>query len=388
MRIGAPLRAGICAIAALLIAGTAKANAGQDDGSGRDKPIMPGGVVASTIPPNGDLNPYGVAFVPREFPKGGPLHSGDILVSNFNNSQNLQGTGTTIVRVTPGGQTSLFFQGNAPLGLTTGLVILRKGFVVVGNFPSMDGTCQTAQPGSLLVIGASGNLVANLTHPDIAGPWDMTAVDEGGHAILFVSNALTGKVVRFRLELEDTPLLKDATTVASGYVHRCDPAAFVVSPTGLAFDEKKRVLFVASTGDNAVFAVEHALQRRDSVGLGDLVYQDNVHLHGPNGMALGPMGHLFVGNSDVINPDPNQPSEYVEFTTRGKFLNQLSVDPNQGGSFGVGVARLGRDHIRLAVVNDNANQLIVYTLRVPEPDWDWSRDWARGADPDQADASK
>jgi hypothetical protein len=63
---------------------------------------------ASTIPANGDVNPYGVAFVPLGFP-GGILNPGDVLVSNFNNSQNLQGTGTTIVRITPQAQVSLFF---------------------------------------------------------------------------------------------------------------------------------------------------------------------------------------------------------------------------------------------------------------------------------------
>src|SRR5580704_6426773 len=57
---------------------------------------------ASTIPPNGDVNPYGVAFVPNAFPHGGLLRPGDIIVSNFNNVANVQGTGTTIVRVNPG----------------------------------------------------------------------------------------------------------------------------------------------------------------------------------------------------------------------------------------------------------------------------------------------
>src|SRR5579863_6842107 len=64
--------------------------------------------IVSTVPTNGDGNPYGVAFVPIGFPNG-VLNAGDILVSNFNNSQNLQGTGTTIVRVTPTAQASLFF---------------------------------------------------------------------------------------------------------------------------------------------------------------------------------------------------------------------------------------------------------------------------------------
>ena len=44
--------------------------------------------VASTVPPNGDLNPYGVAVVQRT---SGKLNAGDILVGNFNNKANLLG---------------------------------------------------------------------------------------------------------------------------------------------------------------------------------------------------------------------------------------------------------------------------------------------------------
>jgi hypothetical protein len=98
-------------------------------------PIQP-----STVPANGDLNPYGVAFVPAEFPSGGRAQPGDILVSNFNNSTNAQGTGTTIVTVSPNGQTALFFQGTPPLGLTTALGVLKNGFVIVGNVPTTNGS--------------------------------------------------------------------------------------------------------------------------------------------------------------------------------------------------------------------------------------------------------
>ena len=58
-------------------------------------------LVVSTVPSNGDLNPYGVAFVQESFPGGGAAAGGDILVSNFNNSANLQGTGSTIVQMRP-----------------------------------------------------------------------------------------------------------------------------------------------------------------------------------------------------------------------------------------------------------------------------------------------
>jgi hypothetical protein len=38
--------------------------------------------VLSTVPSNGDVNPYGVAFVPKGFLTGGLLDAGDIVISN------------------------------------------------------------------------------------------------------------------------------------------------------------------------------------------------------------------------------------------------------------------------------------------------------------------
>ena len=68
-------------------------------------PLHRTSVIASTVPGNGDVNPYGVAVVPRST---GDLFRGNVLVSNFNNKANVQGTGTTIVQITPHGHVSLF----------------------------------------------------------------------------------------------------------------------------------------------------------------------------------------------------------------------------------------------------------------------------------------
>src|ERR1700733_11746079 len=95
--------------------------------------------IASTVPGNGDVNPYGMAVVGRS---QGNLHRGSVLISNFNNKKNLQGTGTTIVQVSPGGMRTTFARirarhlpGTCPggIGLTTALSILRGGGVVVGS---------------------------------------------------------------------------------------------------------------------------------------------------------------------------------------------------------------------------------------------------------------
>ena len=109
--------------------------------------------VVTSIPSNGDVNPYGVAVV---LVTTGTLKKDDVLVSNFNNSSNLQGTGTTIDEISRSGELKIFatidaggLPGPCPggVGLTTALVALRSGFVIVGSLPTSDGTAATAQAG-------------------------------------------------------------------------------------------------------------------------------------------------------------------------------------------------------------------------------------------------
>ena len=106
-------------------------------------------------------------------------------MSNFNNGANLQGTGTTIMEVSPDGKTvNVFAQINASIlpgkcpggvGLTTALVALQRGWVIVGSLPTTDGMSDTAQAGCLIVLDSKGNVVETFTGSPINGPWDMTA---------------------------------------------------------------------------------------------------------------------------------------------------------------------------------------------------------------------
>ena len=329
-----------------------------------DRPFLPAQVRAvSTVPGNGDVNPYGVAFVPPGLPSGGTINPGDILVSNFNSSANLQGTGTTIVDVPPTAPVFQFFGGKAPLGLSTALNVLKRGFVLVGNFPSTDGTCGNASAGSILVIDKNGNQVSTITDPLIQGPWDSTLFDEGGRAKFFVANGLNGTIVRVDLSISTSGVIvKKITQIASSYTFQCDAVTFVDAPTGLVYDARKDVLYVASTADNAVYAVYDAGDRNHDGGRGRLIYTDAKHLHGPLGMAMAPNGHLLASNNDVINSDPNQPSEIVEFTIEGRFVKEISMDPAQGGSFGLAVDKT-EDTAKFAAVDDATNLLLIWTLQ-------------------------
>jgi len=355
------------------------------DDNGAKGPVIPELTASpsfsdSTLPPNGDVNPYGVAFVPDGFPGGGPLHPGDVIVSNFNNSGNLQGTGTTIVRVNNGALPTVFFQGQLGLGLTTALGVLKGGFVLVGNLPSTDGsgTCvaesgpnQNVGQGSLLIIDQNGNLANQLTSPSLLnGPWDLAVRDDGRRAKVFVSNALSGTVTRLDLRVvgdgdgdkKDSVIVEKETQIASGYLHRCDPAAFVVGPTGLALDKERDVLYVSSTGDNAIFAIRDAGDRTSDAGMGKAIVTDQTHLHGPLGLVLARNGDLISTQGDAVNPDPNQPSEIVEFTAEGQFVSQFSVDPAPGGAFGLALRPL-EDGFVFATVDDNTVLLDIWIVK-------------------------
>jgi hypothetical protein len=331
-------------------------------------PQTPQITASTSTPSSGDLNPYGVAVVPSGFAKGGPLKAGDILVSNFNGPSNLQGTGTSIVSVTPNGSATLFARTAAGTGLSTALGVLGNRFIVVGNLPSTDGTAATATAGSLLIINQSGTVVKTLSNPSlINGPWDLTIAQNGSKASIFVSNVISGTITRLNVNIPahgNNIVVTSSTQIASGYSHRPDPAAFFVGPTGLAYDAKSDTLYVASTLDNGVYAVKNAGKTKVDKGTGSVVFADQNRLHGPLGLAFAPNGDLIVANGDAVNADPNQPNELVEFTRKGKFVSEISVNPMPGAAFGLAVTS-SNNGARLAAVDDVLNQLDLFTVGKP-----------------------
>ncbi len=194
-------------------------------------PNLPNGAfqTLTTVPANGDLNPYGVAFVPQGFPSGGLLTPGDVLVSNFNNGANQQGTGSTIVDIAPNGGESVFFQDTTPSGLTTALGVLKSGFVIVGNLPATydsSGNLVSVGQGSLRILDSKGNVVTTLSDSQLLdGPWDLTVNDQGSTAQVFVSNVLNGVVTRIDLSIPKggDPIVKSMTRDRFGVPHAHRP---------------------------------------------------------------------------------------------------------------------------------------------------------------------
>jgi hypothetical protein len=90
-----PVRLATALLAILLYVVTVASFTTRAVAANAPPPFLPDIIVSSTVPPKGDLNPYGVAIVPAGFPSGGKIMPGDVLVSNFNNKTNTQVTGTT-----------------------------------------------------------------------------------------------------------------------------------------------------------------------------------------------------------------------------------------------------------------------------------------------------
>jgi hypothetical protein len=330
--------------------------------------FIPLEINSSTIPANGDVNPYGVAFVPSGFPGGGALAAGDVLVSNFNNSANLQGTGTTIIKLDPQGSlappgaAATFFSSKLT-GLSTALGVLRGGFVLVGNVPTTDGTYNTIGQGALQVIDRHGHLLNTWTDPVLLdGPWDLAIDDQGSSAIVFVSNVLNGTVTRLDIAVATTGVtLQSKTTIATGYTWVPNAAALVLGPTGLAFDAGTDTLYVASTADNAIYSIARASRRSDAAVRGTRVFSD-ARLRGPLALRFAPDGNLLTSNGDAVNGDVLHPSEIVEFTPWGQFIRQYNVDSSQGGAFGIDTTCGVDGGFNFAFIDDVTNNLSVIGL--------------------------
>lgn len=333
------------------------------------RPAMPISVIASTVPQNGDVNPYGVAVVPAS---NGDLVQGDVLISNFNNAKNLQGTGTTIVQISPTGKFSTFAQiersqlpNRCPggIGLTTALAVTRTGWVFVGSLPTTNGMSPTAQSGCILVLNSTGKVVETIYGSLVNGPWDMTAFDGGSEVDVFFTDVLNGTVaagghvvhagtvVRMNLSIAPgmKPHVNSMTVIGSGFPERTDPAALVIGPTGLGLSPHGAWLYVADSLDNRVAAIPSPFTRMTSAGMGATV-TSGIWLNDPLGLTVAPDGDILTVNGDD--------GYFVRTTPAGQQVQWLLLDdngnpPGSGALFGLAPGPMGSVYF----VDDDSNTL-------------------------------
>jgi len=337
--------------------------------------------VTSTVAENGDTNPYAVIVAPVS---AGIIQAGDVLVDNFNNLSNLQGTGSTIVDYNPTTKSTKLFariaqsEAHCPggLGLSAAMIMLKTGWVIVGSTPSKDGTTRTKGPGGLIVLDANGHYVATWTGPNINDPWgNMALIDNGSTAQLFVSMAgfdvpgpevrdpktgypvVVNKATVLRLDLSipdgKPPVITGQTVIADGLGERADKDAFLIGPTGLALGPDG-TLYASDAIGNRIIAIPNAATRTDSAGAGTPVTKDGL-LRRPLSLIMLPNGHLLscnAQNGEVVEIDPVAGKQiYAQWIDAGL----AQSPPGNGDLFGIA---LKNDGSSFYYVEDDMNTLV------------------------------
>lgn len=331
----------------------------------------------NTVPENGDQNPYALVVAPVST---GTIKQGDVLVGNFNNAANLQGTGSTIVNYHPDTkQLSLFATVPRDLkacpggiGLSTAMTMLKSGWIIVGSTPSNDGTTNTKGAGCLIVIDNQGKVASTIVSDNINDPWgNMAVVDNGDHATLFVSNAGFGvgkadgdppvfkQATILRLDLDipagKPPVVKQETVIASGFGAQADKGVFLVGPTGLALSQDQKLLYASDAIGNRVTEIDDPMTRDSSAGVGRQVTADGF-LHRPLAMVTAPNGHLLVTNAlngQVVEIDPVANKQLY---ARWIDTDKAQSPPGNGDLFGIAMTPEGDGFY---FVQDDVNTLVL-----------------------------
>jgi hypothetical protein len=335
----------------------------------------------STVTDNGDLNPYAVVIAPVS---AGKIQKDDVLVDNFNNISNLQGTGTTIVGYRPSTKATYLLaklpqslpQCPGGVGLTTAMTMLKTGWIIVGSTPSKDGTTATKGDGCLLVLDPTGAFVTAWKGENIVDPWgDMAVIDNGSSATLFISMAGAGlkspdvldpatklpvvshkaSVLRLNLTIPDgkLPVLVDQTVIGTGFAQRADRDNFLLGPTGQALSPDG-TLYVTDGLDNVITAIPDATTRKGADGPGRLVTHDGL-LAWPLAMTWSPEGHLLVCNGKdgrLVEVDPVAGKQiYAQWINN----DQAQSPPGNGDLFGIAMTP---DGTGFYYVMDDVNTLM------------------------------
>jgi len=364
-----------------LVAGLSLAVPGRAETRGYLETLRRHVTLATTVADNGDLNPYAVVVAPIS---AGKIEKDDVLVDNFNNVANLQGTGTTIIGYRPSTKAIYLFAKvpqNLPqcpggVGLTTAMTMLKTGWIIVGSTPSTDGTTATKGDGCVLVFDPNGKLVSVWSGPTINDPWgNMAVVDNGTTAILFISMAGFGlpapsvidpktklpvvlhNATVLRLELRipagKPPELVNQVVVGEGFAQRADLDNFLLGPTGLALGPDN-TLYVTDGLENTISAISDATTRTSSAGIGRLVTHDGL-LSWPLAMTWSPEGHLIVCNGKDGRAVEVDPVAGKQIYARWLNTNQAQSPPGNGNLFGIAMAP---DNSGIYYVMDDVNTIM------------------------------
>lgn len=336
------------------------ANDPVEDDNGSDLRRLDGiQTIGSAVDPlNGDQNPYGLDVAKADASK---IERGDLVVCNFNNAANVQGTGTTIIALHPqlGSTPQRIAQSSTLLGCTE-LALAPDDTIWASAFAANDNP----------ILGSDGSLLTTLPGGPWHGPFGQTFSPHHGPfgvAAFYESNAADGSIVR--ININPGPKFT-FDVIASGFAVNHGVPGSILGPSGLQYDKAHDRLYIVDGADNTLVAFRHV----STIPAGGIVVSGTTFsgpfrhrarlvfsgppLNGPISTALMPDGHLVVGNT----LDPAGKNLMVEITPRGHVLAIKNVDTGAAGAL-FGMVATGQpdefDGTRLWFDDDNDNTVKV-----------------------------
>lgn len=298
-----------------------------------------------------DVNPYGLDIAKAS---AGKIDAGDLVVCDFNNPGNVQGTGTEIVALHPaiGATPELIVKDHTLMGCNA-LATAPNGNIWAAAFKANDNP----------IFTPSGTLVTALS----AGPWHHPfgeAFAGGAHPAFYVSNAGDGSLVRVSI-----PSFA-FTVIATGFPVNGGKPGSILGPSGLNYQSAGDRLYVVDGTNNTLYALDNV----SSIGANGVAVNANgtsftgssganAHvifsgppLNGPISSALLFSGNIVLGNT----LDPDGQNLMVEVSSSGQLLNVKNVDTGPAGAlFGMVATGTTAATTKLYFNDDNDNTVKV-----------------------------
>ncbi|MBV8371935.1 MAG: hypothetical protein JOY69_01625 [Candidatus Eremiobacteraeota bacterium] len=322
-------------------------------------------VVGSTVDPlNGDQNPYGLVYVGSKPSGRSVIKKGDLVVCNFNNKANVQGTGTTVDYISSA-------IGSKPKRLLQNSQLLGCASLAINSFDEVFAADSGAK--NATGITAGGKITQTFQNSLLIEPWGSVYVpSQLGYPPgdgLWIADASSGKIVRINLGAGSQPTY---TAVISGFAVNHGKPGNILGPSGMQYNAATDTLFVVDGVTNTLVAFSHAyssLNGTNSIVVGkdgktfsgpQKKYARLVHggfpLDGPISSTLLPNGNLVLGNT--LNK--NGVNLLVEIATDGKVLDTKNVDTGVAGAlFGIASTGTSDDTTKIYFNDDNDNNIQV-----------------------------
>jgi len=316
--------------------------------------------IGSTVDPtNGDQNPYGLDIAKIS---SGLIRVGDLVVCNFNDSENTQGNGTTVIALHPTpGASPTHVAKDASLKGCDALALAPGGPIWAAAFVANDNP----------IVSPGGSVISTLAGGPWHGPFGQAFSSRPtpfGNASFYESNASDGSIVRINITNSGFTF----NVIATGFAVNHGAPGSILGPSGLQYNNATDTLYIVDGANNSVVTFSGV----STIPAGGITvsgltfsgaFASRAHvlfsgspLNGPISSALLSNGTVIVGNTS----DPSGQNLMVELSSTGSVLNVKNVDTGAAGAiFGMVAAQTSTNptpsSVKVYFNDDNDNTVKV-----------------------------